>query len=50
MENDDMLRMRLGAELKAALQELAKKEDRTLSNFIRIELEKLVAKAKKNGK
>lgn len=44
--NDEMLRLRLTKELKNNLQKLADKDKRKLSDYIRIELEKIVEKAK----
>jgi mRNA-degrading endonuclease RelE of RelBE toxin-antitoxin system len=47
MENDEALRLRISKELKAGLQKLADKENRKLSDFIRLELIKLVQKEPK---
>jgi antitoxin component of RelBE/YafQ-DinJ toxin-antitoxin module len=47
MKNDEMLRLRLDADLKASLQKLADKDHRNLSDYIRLELQKIVDKNKK---
>ena len=49
MQNDEFLRIRLNADLKAELQKLADKDNRKLSDFIRLELIKLVEKPKKKN-
>ena len=47
MNNDEALRLRLSRELKADLQKLADKEKRKLSDYVRLELVKIVEKEKK---
>ena len=49
MENDEMIRMRLSKELKAELQSLAEKNNRKLSDYIRLELVKVIEKEKKQN-
>lgn len=46
MNNDETLRLRLSNELKAGLQKLADADKRKLSDYIRIELQKIVDKKK----
>lgn len=50
MKNDDTLRLRLGGGLKKDLQKLADQDKRKLSDYIRIQLEKIVEISKKKGK
>lgn len=50
MKNDDTLRLRLGGGLKTDLQKLADQDKRKLSDYIRIQLEKVVETNKKKGK
>lgn len=47
MQNDDMIRLRLSKEAKAELQKLADKDNRKLSDYIRLELTKIIEKEKK---
>jgi antitoxin component of RelBE/YafQ-DinJ toxin-antitoxin module len=47
MEKDEALRLRISKDLKADLQKLADKESRKLSDYIRLELIKVVEKKKK---
>ena len=47
MAHDEALRLRISKETKEGLQKLADKEQRKLSDYIRIELTKLVEKDKK---
>lgn len=47
MKNDEALRLRLGKDIKLELQKLADKNDRKLSDYIRLELMKLIEKEKK---
>lgn len=42
MQNDEALRLRLSTEIKAALQKLADRDNRKLSDYVRLELVKLV--------
>ena len=44
MSKDNQIVIRVEPELKKKLQELAKKDRRTLSDYIRIQLENLVEK------
>lgn len=44
MNNDETIRMRLSKELKEALQLLADRNNRKLSDYIRLELVKVVEK------
>jgi predicted transcriptional regulator len=50
MKNNETLRLRLSEDLKKDLQELADADQRKLSDYIRIQLEKFVATSKKKGK
>jgi predicted DNA-binding protein len=50
MKNDDTLRLRLGGSLKKDLQKLADQDKRKLSDYIRVQLEKVVETSKKKGK
>lgn len=47
MNNDETIRMRLSKELKEALQILADRNNRKLSDYIRLELVKVVEKEEK---
>jgi hypothetical protein len=47
MQNDEALRLRLSKEIKAALQKLAERNNRKLSDYIRLELVKIVEKENK---
>ena len=47
MQNDEALRLRLGKELKEELQKLADRDNRKLSDYIRLELIKIIEKEKK---
>lgn len=47
MKNDEALRLRLSKDIKDELQKLADKENRKLSDYIRLELVKVVEKGKK---
>lgn len=42
MQNDEALRLRLSNEIKADLQKLADRDNRKLSDFVRIELVKII--------
>jgi len=46
MQNDEALRLRISAEMKAELQKLADKENRKLSDYIRLQLAALIEDAK----
>ncbi len=46
MENDEALRLRISADMKAELQKLADKEKRKLSDYIRLGLEQMIAQSK----
>lgn len=47
MNNDEMIRMRLSKELKTELQSLADRDNRKLSDFIRLALVRVIEKEKK---
>ncbi len=46
MLNDEFLRIRLSKDIKEELQKLADRDNRKLSDFIRLELVKVVEKEK----
>lgn len=47
MKNDEALRLRLSKDVKDELQKLADKENRKLSDYIRLELIKVIEREKK---
>lgn len=48
MQNDDVLRLRLGKQLKADLSALADADKRKLSDYVRLVLQQHVDRTKKN--
>lgn len=42
MQNDEALRLRLSTEIKDALQKLADRDNRKLSDYVRLELVKVI--------
>lgn len=42
MQNNEALRLRLSTEIKEALQKLADRDNRKLSDFVRLELVKVI--------
>jgi hypothetical protein len=46
MQNDEALRLRISAEMKADLQKMADNANRKLSDYIRLELAQLIDQAK----
>lgn len=42
MQNDEALRLRLSTEIKAKLQILADRDNRKLSDYVRLELVKII--------
>jgi predicted transcriptional regulator len=49
MQNDEALRLRLSKDIKVELQKLADDDNRKLSDFIRLELIKVIEKNKKRN-
>jgi antitoxin component of RelBE/YafQ-DinJ toxin-antitoxin module len=50
MQNNEALRLRLSGDMKIELQKLADKENRKLSDYIRLELLKIIEKETKRKK
>lgn len=50
MQNDEALRLRLSKDVKEELQKLADRDNRKLSDYIRLELIKLIEREKTQKK